>query len=73
MMITKERNAMSEETLVRSPAMSFIVRVWSGSDDKSQLRGEIEYLSTGEKRFFPDYGALLRLIDGWRQDIQTEH
>ncbi len=63
---------MTQETLVRAPATSFIVRVWSGTGDKSEVRGEIEHLGTGEKRFFPDYRALLRLIETWREDTQAD-
>jgi hypothetical protein len=72
MMITKETNTVTQESLVRAPATSFIVRVWSSAGGESDVRGEIEHLATGEKRFFPDYRALLRLIESWRKDTQPE-
>jgi hypothetical protein len=48
--------------------MSFIVRVWADDAETPQMRGEIEHLGTGERRFFPDYWSLLKLIEAWRQD-----
>jgi len=56
--------------MTRAPAVSFIVRVW---DDGSgpEVRGEIEHIGTGEKRFFMDYTAMQKLIDGWRRELQA--
>jgi hypothetical protein len=34
------------------------------------MRGEIEHLGTGERRFFPNHGSLLALIETWRQEIE---
>jgi hypothetical protein len=53
--------------------MSFIVRIWSGAGGEPEIRGEIEHLGTGEKRFFPDHVALLRLIEAWREDTRAEY
>lgn len=53
---------------MRAPAMSFIVRVWNDDDSVPRLRGEIEHVGTGERRFFPNYWALLTLIESWRTD-----
>jgi hypothetical protein len=54
-----------KDRAVRTPAMSFIVRVWTDHDDR-QMRGEIEHLGTGEKRFFPNHLSLLNLLETWR-------
>lgn len=61
---------MRNEGTVRTPAMSFIVRVWRDTDGMPTMRGEIEYVGTGEKRFFLDYWSLLNLLETWRQDIE---
>jgi hypothetical protein len=60
---------MNQDRSVRAPAMSFIVRVWNDGESEPQMRGEIEHVGTGEKRFFLDYWSLLRLIDTWRHDL----
>jgi len=60
---------MQKSSAVRSPAMSFIVRVWRDGDDAPSMRGEIEHVGTGEKRAFLDYWSLLKLLDSWHQDI----
>lgn len=59
---------MPQDTKVRAPAMSFIVRIWQDEDDQ-QLRGEVEHIGTGEKRLFLDSWSLLSLIEGWRRDL----
>lgn len=61
---------MENQGKVRAPAMSFIVRVWQDDDGVPAMRGEIEHVGTGEKRFFLDYWSLLNLLDGWRQDLE---
>ena len=61
---------MQNEGTVRTPAMSFIVRVWRDADGMPTMRGEIEYVGTGEKRFFQDYWSLLNLLETWRQDVE---
>lgn len=62
---------MWEEPAVRAPAMSFIVRIWENDGRDGEMRGEIEHVATGEKRFFPDYWSLLNLIEGWRKDLEV--
>jgi len=57
--------------MTRAPSVSFIVRVYTGEDGQSEIRGEIEHIGTGEKRLFLDHGALLSLIDGWRQELRA--
>jgi len=57
--------------MTRAPALSFIVRVYTGEDGQREIRGEIEHIGTGEKRLFLDKGTLLSLIDGWRDERQT--
>jgi hypothetical protein len=54
--------------MTRAPALSFIVRVYTGEDGQREIRGEIEHIGTGEKRLFLDKGTLLNLIDGWRDE-----
>lgn len=49
--------------------MSFIVRLWTDDEGMPEVRGEVEHVGTGEKRFFVDYAALLRLLDTWRHDL----
>ena len=56
--------------MTRAPAMSFIVRVWNDGEGAPQMRGEIEHVGTGEKRFFLDYWSLLNLIETWRRDLE---
>lgn len=55
--------------MTRAPAVSFIVRVWNDEESAPAVRGEVENVGTGERRFFLDYGALLGLIDGWRSEM----
>ena len=57
--------------MTRAPSLSFIVRVYAGEDGPSEIRGEIEHIGTGEKRLFLDQGALLSLIDGWREELRA--
>jgi hypothetical protein len=40
----------------------------SHADGEPQMRGEIEHLGTGEKRFFPNHTSLLTLIEMWRRE-----
>ncbi len=56
------------EKAVRTPAKSFILRLWPNEDPDLEMRGEIEHLNTGEKRFFQDRGGLLRLLQTWADD-----
>lgn len=56
--------------MTRKPAMSFIVRMWSDEESASAVRGEVEYIGTGEKRLFLDYSSLLTLLDGWRRELE---
>jgi hypothetical protein len=60
---------MEQKRMTRSPATSFIVRVWSDDEGAAQVRGEIEHVGTGEKRFFLDYSSLTNLIEAWRKDL----
>jgi hypothetical protein len=48
--------------------MSFIVRVWTDCESQPELRGEVENIWTGEKRFFLSDRSLLTLIGGWRDE-----
>jgi hypothetical protein len=52
--------------------MSFIVRIWTDEEENEpQLRGEVEYIGTGEKRLFLDEWSLLNLIERWRNDLHA--
>ena len=57
--------------MTRGPSLSFIVRVYTSEEGQGEMRGEIEHIGTGEKRLFLDEGALLHLIDGWREEIRA--
>jgi hypothetical protein len=59
-----------QETSVRRPARSFILRLWPGDDPEASMRGEIELIATGEKRFFQDPWALLHLLETWAHDTR---
>ena len=59
---------MEQKRMIRAPATSFIVRVWNDGESAPQLRGEIEHVGTGEKRFFLDYSSLQQLIESWRRE-----
>lgn len=61
---------LESSKMTRAPALSFIVRVWNDDESTPAVRGEIENVGTGEKRFFLDYGSLLSLIDHWRRDLE---
>jgi hypothetical protein len=61
---------MFDESEVRVPAMSFIVRVWRDEESAPTMRGEVEHVGTGEKRLFLDHWSLLNLLDTWRQDLE---
>jgi hypothetical protein len=65
-----KQDGMQNESNVRAPAMSFIVRVWRDGDSAPSMRGEVENIGTGEKRLFLDYWSLLNLLDSWRQDAE---
>jgi len=56
---------------VRTPATSFIVRVWADEGGGPQMRGEIEHIRTGEKRYFDSYWALLDQIETWRLKVEA--
>ena len=56
------------ERSVRTPAMSFILRVWPNDGTSEEMRGEVEHLRTGEKRYFQDHHGLLRLLETWIDD-----
>jgi len=60
---------MNNHKNLRSPSASFIVRLWDEDSRDPHPRGEVEYVSTGEKRFFIDYRSLVDLLDSWRRDI----
>lgn len=60
---------MPRETPVRAPATSFIVRIWN-DDEGGHMRGEVEYIGTGEKRLFLQPWSLLTLLENWRADIE---
>ena len=60
---------MQQNKAIRAPAMSFIVRVWRDGEGVPAMRGEVEHVGTGEKRFFLDYWSLLQLLDTWRQEL----
>jgi hypothetical protein len=62
---------MNQEEMVRAPAVSFIVRLWNDGGSVPEMRGEVEYVGTGEKRFFLTYWSLLHLLDAWRRDLET--
>jgi hypothetical protein len=68
-----EAHRMQQDRVVRYPTTSFIVRVWNDDGSVPQMRGEIEHLGTGEKRFFLDPWALLSLIESWHQDLEVVH
>ena len=57
--------------MTRAPALSFIVRVYTGEEGQREIRGEIEHIATGEKRLFLDQGSLVSLIDVWRRELQA--
>lgn len=48
--------------------MSFILRVWPNDGTSEEMRGEVEHLRTGEKRYFQDHNGLLRLLETWIDD-----
>ena len=58
------------EKAIRSPSMSFILRLWPNDGSEAGMRGEVEHLRTGEKRFFQDHYGLLRLLETWTDDRQ---
>ena len=58
------------EKAIRTPATSFILRIWPGDSSGPGMRGEIEHIRTGEKRFFQDHWSLLNLLETWTEDHQ---
>ena len=62
---------MREENRVRTPAISFIVRLWPDDECGPEMCGEVEYVRTGEKRLFGSDRTLLSIIDDWRQDLEV--
>lgn len=61
---------MQEDKAVRAPATSFIVRLWTDDDGVPQMRGEIEHIKTGERRFFLNYWSMLNMLESWRRDAE---
>jgi hypothetical protein len=59
---------MGSDGPVRAPTLSVIVRLWSTDGTALRLRGEIEHVRTGERRFFDTYGLLVDVIEQWRLD-----
>ena len=51
---------------VRAPTLSVVVRLWSADGTGLLLRGEVEHVRTGERRFFDTYGLLVDVIEQWR-------
>jgi hypothetical protein len=68
-MAVQGRTSMVEKS-IRTPTMSFILRLWPGDGLVPELRGEIEHIRTGEKRFFQDHWGLLHLLETWTDDRQ---
>jgi hypothetical protein len=62
-------NSMVEKS-IRTPTMSFILRLWPSDGPGPALRGEVEHIQTGEKRFFQDHWSLLHLLETWTNDRQ---
>lgn len=56
------------EKAIRTPSMSFILRLWPTDGQEVGMRGEIEHIRTGEKRFFQDHWSLLHLLETWTND-----
>jgi hypothetical protein len=57
---------------VRAPTLSVVVRLWSADGTGLLLRGEVEHVRTGERRFFDTYRMLLAVIEQWRLDGADE-
>jgi hypothetical protein len=49
---------------VRAATLSVIVRLWSADGTGLLLRGEVEHVRTGERRFFATYGMLVDATNG---------
>jgi hypothetical protein len=62
---------MPQNTRVRAPVISFIVRVWPDDEHEPQMRGEVEHVGTGERRLFVNEWSLVSLIDSWRRDLEA--
>lgn len=60
-----------QQRKVRTPATTFIVRVWTDDDDDSTMRGEIEHIGSGERKFFDSYGTLFEQIETWRPRVEA--
>ncbi len=56
---------------IRTPAMSFVLRLWPSDTPDLEMRGEIENIRSGEKRFFRDHRGLLKLLESWVNDRQA--
>ena len=59
---------MNADGPVRAPTLSVVVRLWSADRTAPRLRGEVEHVRTGERRFFDTYGLLVDVIEQWRLD-----
>ncbi|MGI8825638.1 MAG: hypothetical protein ACR2JC_08330 [Chloroflexota bacterium] len=57
---------------VRTPATSFIVRVWESDGSGNDMRGEIEHIGTGQRRFFDSRRGLLHQIEAWRGELDGD-
>jgi hypothetical protein len=62
-------NIMAEKS-IRKPAMSFVLRLWPNEVPGAEIRGEIENIRSGEKRFFRDNRGLVHLLETWANDRQ---
>jgi hypothetical protein len=63
---------MGPEGPVRAATLSVVVRLWSADGTGFRLRGEVEHVRTGERRFFGTYGLLVDVIEQWRRDGADE-
>jgi hypothetical protein len=59
---------MGADGPVRAATLSVVVRLWSEDGTAPTLRGEVEHVRTGERRFFDTYGLLVDVIEQWRLD-----
>ena len=63
---------MSPEGPVRAPTLSVVVRLWSADGTVPRLRGAVEHVRTGERRFFDTYRLLVDVLEQWRRDGADE-
>jgi hypothetical protein len=64
---------MNTERTIRRPNMSFIVRLWPSDGVSPEMRGEVEHITTGEKRLFVDHRSLMALLQSWQRDLEAVH